>query len=55
MADVVNAVQMELQGGGQKLGYRNMNLKLKTEHNIYVPRKLVGEIMWELDTDGVQS
>ena len=55
VADVVNAVQMELQGVGQKLGYRNMNLKLRTEHNICVPRKLVGEIMWELDPDGVQS
>jgi len=55
VADVVNAVQMELRGGGQKLGYRNINLKLRTEHNICVPRILVGEIMWELDPDGVKS
>ena len=55
MTDVVNAVHMEFQGVGQKLGYQNMKLKLRTEDNIFLPKKLVEEIMWELDPDEVQS
>ena len=54
--DVINAaVKMKLDGGGKRLGYRSMNLKLRTEHGICVPRKLVGEIMWDLDPEGSES
>ena len=55
VADVVNAVKIELDGGGQRLGYRNMNLKLRTGHNICVPRKLVSDVMYDLDPDGVEG
>ena len=47
--------KIELDGGGQRLGYRNMNLKLRTEHNICVPRKLVSDAMSDLDCDGVKG
>ena len=32
-----------------------MNLKLRNEHNIFVPRKLVSDIMWDLDPQGVEA
>ena len=32
-----------------------MNLKLRNEHSIFVPRKLVSDIMWDLDPQGVEA
>ena len=39
--EVQEAVQTELDGPGKLLGYRAMNLKLRTEHGIRVPRRCV--------------
>ena len=32
-----------------------MNLKLRTEHNICVPRKQVSDVMYDLDPDGMEG
>ena len=37
VATVSQAIEEELQGPGKLLGYRAMNQKLRTEHNIKVP------------------
>lgn len=50
MADVI---VKELDGPGRLLGYRATNQKLRTEHNIKVPRHLVQNMMYELDPEGV--
>eukprot|EP00795_Rhopilema_esculentum_P011687 gene11687-4_t len=55
LPEVIDAVQAELDGGGQTLGYRSMNLKLRNEYGIFVPRKLVSDIMWDIDPEGVEA
>ena len=40
LAVVSDAVQKELEGPGRLLGHRVMNQKLRTEHNVQVPRHL---------------
>ena len=47
------AVREEIDGTGKLLGYRAMNLKLGTEHNIKVPRHLVHTVMQEVDPEGL--
>ena len=53
--EVRAAVNKELEGPDKLLGYRAMNHKLRTEHHICVPRNLVGEMMWDMDPDGVEQ
>ena len=55
LAAVSDAVQKELDGPGRLLGYRAMNQKLRTEHNVQVPRHLVHNVMAELDLDGLEA
>ena len=52
---VKEAVQKELAGPGKLLGYRAMNLKLRTEHGVQVPRHLVASMQAHLDPDGVEE
>ena len=52
---VSDAVEKELQGPGKLLGYRAMNQKLRTEHNVHVPRHLVYNVMAELDPEGLEA
>ena len=52
---VSDAVQKELEGPGKMLGYRAMNQKLRTEHNVQVPRHLVYNVMAELDPEGLEA
>ena len=52
---VSDAVQKEFEGPGKLLGYRAMNQKLRTEHNVQVPRHLVYNVMAELDPEGARS
>jgi len=52
---VQHAVEAELQGPGQLLGYRAMNHKLRTEYGIKVPRHLVHAVMEDLDPEGLES
>ena len=42
------------EGPGQLLGYRAMNQKLRTEHNVQVLRHLVYNVMAELDSEGLE-
>ena len=46
---VAEAVRKEMEGPGNLLGYRNMNLKLRTEYGIRVPRHVVHDIMWDIN------
>ena len=50
-----DAVKKELDGPGMLLGYRAMNHKLRTEHNVQVPRHLVHNVMAELDPEGLEA
>ena len=52
---VREAVSKEMDGPGKLLGYRAMNLKLRTEHNIKVPRHLVHTVMQEVDPEGLEE
>ena len=52
---VREAINGELNGPGKLLGYRAMNLKLRTEHNIKVPRHLVHSVMQEVDPEGLEE
>ena len=55
LTSVSDAVQKELEGPGKLLGYRAMNQKLRTEHNVQVPRHLVYNVMAELDPEGLEA
>lgn len=52
---VKNAVQKELEGPGQLLGYRAMHKKVRQEHSLNVPRDLVHAVMVELHPEGLQE
>ena len=52
---VKEAEQKELAGPGKLLGYRALNLKLRTEHGVQVPRHLVASMQVHLDPDGVEE
>lgn len=52
---VTEAVSKELDGPGKCLGYRALNLKLRTEHNIKVPRHLVYNVLTDVDPEGLQA
>ena len=54
--DVVeHAVQKALDGPGRLLGYRAINQKLRTEHDMKVPRHLTYDVMAELDPVGLEA
>ena len=55
LAVVSDAVQKELEGPGRLLGYRALNQKLRTEHNVQVPRHLVYNMIAELDPEGLEA
>ncbi|XP_028412940.1 uncharacterized protein LOC114535818 [Dendronephthya gigantea] len=52
--DVVTAVQKELEGPGQYLGYRSIHRKIREQHNLAVPRNLVYDLMTEFDPEGLE-
>ncbi len=54
MNDVKEAVQKELEGPGQFLGYRCMQRKVREQHKLAVPRNLVYDMMAQLDQDGLE-
>ena len=45
LESVTDAVSKELNGPGRCLGYRALNQKLRSEHNIKVPRHLVHNVL----------
>ena len=50
-----DTVQKELEGPGRLQGYRALNQKLRTEHNVQVPRHLVYNMIAELDPEGLEA
>ena len=52
---VKSAVQKELDGPGQLLGYQAIHKKVRQVHNLNVPRNLVHAVMTELDPEGLQQ
>ena len=55
LAAVGASVEQELNGPGKLLGYRALNHKLRTEHNIKVPRHLVYNMLTEMDPEGLEG
>ena len=53
--EVYDAVEDELKGPGQLLGYRAMHQKLKQMRHLNVPRDLVYAIMTDLDWERMQE
>jgi hypothetical protein len=51
----ISILQTELQGPGKLLVYRAMNQKLRTKHNVKVPRHLVHNMMRKLDPEGIEG
>ena len=49
------AVTQELNGPGKLLGYRALNQKLTTVHNVKVSRHLVHNVLAELDPGGLEA
>ena len=52
---VVNAVEAELNGPGQLLGYRALHKKVRQEHGLNVPRDMVYAALLGLDPEGLES
>ena len=52
--EVERAVQEEIDGPGQLLGYRAMHKKLREQHQLAVPRNLVYDMMTLVDPDGLE-
>ena len=48
------AVEKELEGPGQFLGYFSMWSKLREQHELAVLRNLVYDMMTKLDPDGLE-
>jgi hypothetical protein len=52
---VKEAVQKEIQGPGQLLGYRAMQNKIRQVHGLNVPRDLVYAVMYDIDAEGLEA
>ena len=51
--DLRTAVQKELDGPGKLLEYRAMTNKIRQEHNLKVPRRVVHDMMYDLDAESL--
>ena len=51
--DVKKAIQEEMEGPGQYLGYRAMQRKVREQHKLAVPRNLVYDVMSMVDPEGM--
>ena len=52
---VTQAVENELKGSGQLLGYRAMHKKIRQEYGLNVTRDKVYDVMYELDAEGLEA
>ena len=50
-----NIIRGEMQGPGQLAGYRKMWHILRLKHHVHAPRRLVAQILHELDTDASKA
>lgn len=53
LEEMLTALNKELEGSGQSLGYRAMWLRLKQKYGLFVKRDTVLKLLWELDPEGV--
>ena len=53
--DVMQAVENEIGGPGQLLGYRAMHKKIRQEYELNVTRDQVYNVMYELDPEGLEA
>ena len=51
--DVKKAIQEEMEGPGQYLGYRAMQRKVRKQHKLAVPHNLVNDVMSRVDPEGM--
>ena len=54
MQSIITAMLDEMAGCGQCFGHRRMWRRLMRTHHLHVKRKTVLELMWILDSEGVQ-
>lgn len=52
---VRNIIRSKMQGPGQLAGYRKMWHILRIKHHVHAPRRLVAQILHELDPDGSKA
>ena len=50
-----NAVRKELDGPGKDLGYRAMYNKVRQVHQLNVPRRMIHNMMYDLDQAGLEN
>ena len=53
--DLRTAIQKELDGPGKLLGYRALMNKIRQEHNLKVPRRIVHDMLYDLDAEGLEE
>ena len=53
--EISNAIETELEGSGNNIGYRQMHQRLRIEYGHVVQKETVQVIIKELDPAGVQS
>ena len=51
--DVKKAIQEEMEGPGQYLGYRAIKRKVREQHKLAVPRNLAYDVMSMVDPEGM--
>ena len=52
---LLNAIETELEGSGNSIGYRQMHQRLRIDYGLVVQKETVRVIIKELDPAGVQS
>ena len=53
--EILNAIETELEGSGNRIGYRQMHQRLRNDYDLIVQKETVRVIIKELDPVGVQS
>lgn len=52
---VETAVRKEMEGPGRLLGYRALHKKVREIHGLNVPRRLVYDVMYEVNPQGLKN
>ena len=53
--DVTRAVEKEMNGPGQLLGYRALHKKIREVHALNVPRNVVYDVLTDVNPQGLQD
>lgn len=54
IADILNAIETELEGSGNRIGYRQIHQQLRNDYGLIVQKETVLLIIKELDPNDVQ-